>query len=91
MPENSTSIAPRSTPNCGEAKTGRRLAWLLCRGRDRTVVEYTLRDINKPLGVSEYTSLPPALQDSLPTVEQLEEELRKDSRIVSRDVGGGDT
>ena len=41
-------------------------------------VEYALRDTKKPIGVSEYrlTRLPEELKSSLPTIEQLEEELR---------------
>ena len=47
---------------------------LLCRGTDEVVVEYTLRDIQKPIGVSTFRlsqALPAELRDSLPTVEQL--------------------
>jgi hypothetical protein len=42
------------------------------------VAEYALRDINKPIGISEYRlaeSLPEKLQGSLPTIEELENEL----------------
>jgi len=51
---------------------------LLCRGTDGLVVEYALRDINKPIGVSNFRiteALPAALRDALPTIEQLEAEL----------------
>lgn len=52
---------------------------LLCReSGKKTTVEYALRNINTPLGVTEYVltqHLPEALQDMLPTVEQLEAEL----------------
>lgn len=42
--------------------------------------EYALRDISKPIGVAEWQtklvqSLPEPLRSSLPTIEQLEEEL----------------
>lgn len=53
---------------------------LLCKSHDALVVEYALSDIRKPIGVSEYeliSSLPDNLKDSFPTVEQLEEELRR--------------
>ena len=46
--------------------------------RERFVAEYALRDINKPIGMSEYRlaeSLPEKLQGSLPTIEELENEL----------------
>jgi predicted nuclease of restriction endonuclease-like (RecB) superfamily len=53
---------------------------LLCKGKDRLVVEYALRDVQKPIGVAEWETrlvetLPEELQCSLPTVEQLEAEL----------------
>jgi hypothetical protein len=52
---------------------------LLCKTRNRLVVEYALRDNNRPIGVAEYQlveSLPAELQTSLPTIEQIEQELR---------------
>lgn len=52
---------------------------LLCRGKNRFVAEYALRDINKPIGVSEFTltdSLPEKLKGQLPTIEELEAEFR---------------
>lgn len=52
---------------------------ILCReSGKRTTVEYALRDIQKPLGVSEYIltqTLPDKLKNLLPTTEQLEREL----------------
>lgn len=52
---------------------------ILCReAGKRTVVEYALRDIHKPLGVAEYIltqSLPENLKNILPTTEELEREL----------------
>jgi predicted nuclease of restriction endonuclease-like (RecB) superfamily len=55
---------------------------LLCKGKNKIVVEYALRDINKPIGISQYEakiveSLPEELKGSLPTVEQIEQELEK--------------
>lgn len=55
---------------------------LLCKGKDRLVVEYALRDVHKPIGVAEWetrlvASLPDQLKGSLPTVEELEAELRQ--------------
>jgi hypothetical protein len=49
-----------------------------CKNKDKTVVEYALSDINKPIGVSEYQLtrfLPDNLKSSLPTIEELEAEL----------------
>jgi predicted nuclease of restriction endonuclease-like (RecB) superfamily len=51
---------------------GESIGILLCRSKNSVVVEYTLRDISKPMGVSEYRVLPAALRDALPSVEQLE-------------------
>ena len=51
---------------------------ILCKTKNRIIVEYALRDMNKPIGVSTYQlrdALPEQLQDNLPTVEQLEAEL----------------
>ena len=53
---------------------------ILCQANDRVVAEYTLRDINKPIGVSEYEltrALPDNLKSSLPTVEEIEERLEE--------------
>ena len=51
---------------------------LLCRTQNRLVAEYALSGIDKPIGVSEYRllrDLPEAFATSLPTVEELENEL----------------
>jgi len=51
---------------------------ILCRNKDRVVVEYALRDVNKPIGISAYEltqALPEQYEGSLPTIEQLEAEL----------------
>lgn len=51
---------------------------ILCKTQDKTIVEYALQDINKPIGISTYqfsNALPEQLQGSLPTIEQLELEL----------------
>jgi len=51
---------------------------LLCKKRDKIDVEYSLKDINKPIGVSEYlltNSISADLALQLPTVAELEEEL----------------
>ena len=53
---------------------------LLCKSRDKIEVEYALRDINKPIGVSEFTFtevLPEELKKEIPTVEEFEMELQK--------------
>jgi hypothetical protein len=51
---------------------------VLCKQKNKVVVEYALRDMKKPIGVSAYKlleKLPAKLKGSLPTVEELEAEL----------------
>jgi predicted nuclease of restriction endonuclease-like (RecB) superfamily len=53
---------------------------LICKSKNKTVVEYTLKDVNNPIGVSEYTltqSLPDAYKSSLPSIEEIEAELEE--------------
>ena len=55
-----------------------RIGIILCKTKNRVMVEYALRDTIKPIGVSEYlltAALPDDLQSSLPTIEQLEAQL----------------
>jgi predicted nuclease of restriction endonuclease-like (RecB) superfamily len=60
---------------------------LLCRSKNRLVVEYALRDFNKPIGVADWEtqisgSLPQELAASLPSIEEFEAELQDDSYLV---------
>lgn len=51
---------------------------ILCKTKNKVIVEYSLRDTSKPMGVSTYQlteSLPKQLKGSLPTAEELEAEL----------------
>ncbi len=51
---------------------------LLCKKKDKIEVEYALRDINKPLGISEYKlteAIPENLKSQLPSIEELENKL----------------
>ena len=50
---------------------------LLCKGKDDYEVEFSLRDINKPIGVSSYTfsELPKEIQQALPDVGELKQQL----------------
>jgi predicted nuclease of restriction endonuclease-like (RecB) superfamily len=57
---------------------------ILCKTREQFVAEYTLRDIKKPIGISEYrlaANLPDKLEGTLPSIEILQQEL--DSASVS--------
>jgi len=56
---------------------------LLCRDKNKTAVEYALRDIKKPIGVASFKteivkSLPENLKSSLPTIEEVEAELNRE-------------
>lgn len=54
---------------------------ILCKEKDKIEAEYALRDINKPIGISEYQitkSLPNELKSKLPTIEDIEEILDND-------------
>lgn len=47
---------------------------ILCKNKSKTIVEYTLHDANKPIGVAEYklfNQLPKELQKQLPAPEQI--------------------
>lgn len=50
---------------------------ILCKGKSKTVVEYTLRDMKSPMGVAEYRLLPPNLKRVLPTTGAIEKALKK--------------
>lgn len=59
---------------------------LLCKTKDNFEVEFALKDINKPIGVSEfnYTQLPEEIKNELPTMEQFEFELNKLETLNSK-------
>lgn len=51
---------------------------LICKSKNDLVVEYALKDMKKPIGVSEYeltNSLPKNLKSSLPSLEEIEQEI----------------
>ena len=54
---------------------------ILCKTRNKIIAEYALRDMSKPIGVSEYKfteAVPEELKSSLPTIEELETGLIED-------------
>ncbi len=60
---------------------------LLCRSKNRVIVEYALRGLSKPIGVADWETalvdvLPDELKGTLPTVEEIEAELRSRSLHV---------
>ena len=51
---------------------------LLCKEKNKVKAEYALKDINKPIGISEYElikAIPEDLKSNLPTVEEIEQEI----------------
>lgn len=61
-------------PNCARQSA---IGLILCKDRSKTIVEYTLRDAKKPMGVSTYTTVPPKYRDELPTKKQLASLLKR--------------
>ncbi|MFT6106775.1 MAG: putative nuclease of restriction endonuclease-like (RecB) superfamily [Rickettsiales bacterium] len=54
---------------------------ILCKSKNNILAEYALKNMTKPIGLAEYKltkSLPENLKTALPTIEELEEELRED-------------
>lgn len=52
---------------------------LICKERNKVVAEYALREINKPIGISEYQlteKVPAELKGQLPTTKQIQNELK---------------
>jgi len=52
---------------------------MLCKTKDKLTAEYALKDINKPIGVSEYNLsdfVPSELADTLPTAEDIEKRVK---------------
>ena len=79
----------RSSPD------GRSIGLLLCESHRRMIVEYTLQNIDQPIGVSSYRltrELPTEIRDQVPTVEDLQEvigKLREEIDGLRKD-GGAD-
>ncbi|MEO1297786.1 MAG: PDDEXK nuclease domain-containing protein [Cyanobacteria bacterium J06636_16] len=51
---------------------------ILCKSKNKTIAEYALRDVQKPIGISTHrlaSELPEALKAGLPSIETLEKEL----------------
>jgi predicted nuclease of restriction endonuclease-like (RecB) superfamily len=61
---------------------------ILCKSKNKFIAEYALRDMKKPIGVSEMqilNALPEDLKGSLPTIEELEKELSEISNANKND------
>lgn len=61
---------------------------LICRYDNQLMDEYALRDIDKPIGITEYRlmeSLPTDLQSTLPSIKEIEERLRQEDDSAEAD------
>ncbi|HUT95136.1 MAG TPA: PDDEXK nuclease domain-containing protein [Thermoguttaceae bacterium] len=60
---------------------------ILCKSHNRIVVEYALRDTNRPMGAATYRLLPKEMKRSLPSPTELKGALRGSVRISFRATG----
>ena len=61
----------------GDSQT---IGLLLCQNKDRIMAEYALRDVHKPIGISDYElgkALPKDIKSGLPSIEELENRLSR--------------
>ena len=52
---------------------------LLCKNKNNLVAEYSLKDMSKPMGISEYklsSVLPDAYSEQLPSVEDIQKRIK---------------
>ena len=64
---------------------------LLCKSKKKTIVEYALRNMDTPIGVSEYQitqALPENLKSALPSVAEIEAELDGINLEIKKNLGG---
>ena len=58
---------------------------ILCKNRDKVIAEYALRNMSKPIGVSEYKLsrvIPEKLRKALPSTEDIEAELKEQRKAI---------
>jgi len=70
---------------------GATIGLLLCKSKNKVVAEYALQNNSLPLGIAEYKlleDLPPELQTSLPSIEQIESELADSTSSDEFSQGG---
>lgn len=63
------------------------IGMILCKTKNKFIAEYALRDTQKPIGIAQYITteaLPEQLKSSLPTIEQIEQELNTDFKETDR-------
>jgi predicted nuclease of restriction endonuclease-like (RecB) superfamily len=62
---------------------------ILCQSKEKVIVEYALRNLNRPIGVSQYKlveTLPENLKANLPSIEEIEKELSKTPVKVKKKI-----
>lgn len=63
---------------------------LLCQNKDRIMAEYALRDVHKPIGISDYElgkALPKDIKSGLPSIEELEDKLSQELQDSEDTIG----
>ena len=58
---------------------------LLCQNKDQLMAEDALRDVHKPIGISDYElgqALPKDIKSGLPSIEELENKLSRDLQDI---------
>lgn len=64
---------------------GPTIGLLLCENKDRVIAEYALKNVESPIGISEYQlskSLPARLHNILPTTDEIEAELNEFAKEI---------
>lgn len=62
---------------------------LLCKTPNETVIKYSLKGIDTPIGVTDFElsqSLPKQLNEGMPTIEELKEEITKESENLKKPI-----
>lgn len=65
---------------------------ILCKTKNKVIVEYALRDLRKPVGVAEYKltkKLPRGFKGNLPTIKELEAEVSRTAKQIKKELGDG--
>jgi hypothetical protein len=79
---------PRRNPRIGGTADlsvecrGRSVGLILCKDKNRVVVEYALQDMNTPIGVASFRLPPAELQANLPSPELLASEVHKYEQLT---------
>ena len=61
---------------------------ILCKSETSVLAEYALRNVSTPIGIAEYKlmkDLPENIKTSLPTIEELENELARGAKIIEEE------